>query len=101
MSSDHPANSDKRKYYHVACKQTFEEIGDGLVRVTTADGREGIFKSTGQWVEGELTEANLHMLVWTGGPRLPQDFRYRWTEIPIDISRPSGWPEHLERALSK
>ena len=101
MRSNYPANSDMRKYYYVAHKQTYEEIGDGLVRVTAADGRSGIFKSTGQWVEGELTEANLHMLVWTGGPRPAREFNYRWTEVPIDITRPSGWPEHFERALGK
>ena len=93
------SNQPLRKYYHVLGKHTFEEIGDGLVRVTDEEGRSGVFRWTGEYVEGELTQCSLHMLIWTGGPNLPKELNYRWPEVPADINRPSGWPEHLEKLL--
>ena len=86
-----------RKHRYGPMKQTFEEIPDGRVRVTADDGRWGIFHWNGPWIEGDLTQANVHMLVWTGGPDTPPEFRYRWSEVPVDPSRPSGWPEMYER----
>ena len=86
-----------RKYRYIPAKQTFEELPDGRVRVTADDGRWGIFRWNGPWIEGELTQANVHMLVWCGGPDTPAEFHYRWTDVPIDINRPSGWPEEYEK----
>jgi hypothetical protein len=88
-----------RKYRHVANKQLFEELGDGLVRVTTDEGKSGVFRWNGPWVEGELTECNHNMLIFCGGPTLPKACNYRWSEVPEDVNRPSGWPEELERIL--
>jgi len=85
------------RYPHM--KQTYYEVGDGTVRVVCDDGRQGLFNLDGRYIEGDLTQANLHMLVWTGGPRLPKDCTFRWNEVPMDIERPSGWPEHLEKTL--
>jgi hypothetical protein len=93
-------NQPKRKYYHVLGKKTFEELGDGLVRVTDDDGVSGVFRWTGEFVDGDLTECNLHMLIWTGGANLPKVMNYRWPEVPADINRPSGWPEELEELVS-
>lgn len=90
-----------RKYYYVALKQTYEELReDGKVRVTDENGRSGIFHYSGKYLDGELTQANTHMLVWCGGPTVPEECNYRWHEVPADIERSSGWPEHLERTLS-
>ena len=89
-----------RKYRHVAMKQTFEELPGGRVRVTADDGRWGVFDWRGPWIEGELTQANIHMLAWCGGVDLPPECRYRYGETPVDIDRPSGWPEPLEKLLA-
>jgi hypothetical protein len=88
-----------RKYYYVARKQTYEDVGDGTVRVTDENGRAGLFRWNGPYVEGDITQCNLHMLIWTGGPSLPPELNYRWTEVPASITRPSGWPEELEKLL--
>ena len=96
MSTD---KEPPRKYYHVLGKQTFEELSDGLVRVTDDEGRSGVFRWSGEHVEGELTQCNLHMLSWTGGPTVPKALNYRWPEVPADVNRPSGWPEALEKLL--
>jgi hypothetical protein len=39
------------------------------------------------------------MLNWTGGPTVPPECNFRWSTVPTDPSRPSGWPEPLERTL--
>ncbi len=88
-----------RKYSMRVNGQTYEELGEGLVRVTDADGTAGVFRSDGRWVEGDLRQANIHMLVFTGGPMIPQAFNYRWPEVPADPTRPSGWPEVHEQYL--
>jgi hypothetical protein len=89
-----------RKYRYVAFKQTYEELPGNRVRVTTDEGKTGIFQWNGPWIEGELTQANVHMLVWCGGPDIPPACRYRWGEVPIDVNRPTGWPEELENTLA-
>jgi hypothetical protein len=90
-----------RKYRYGAMKQTFEELPGGRVRVTCDDGPSGVFEWRGPWVEGDLTQANLHMLEWCGGPDLPPELRYRYQNMPVDIHRPSGWPEDLEKLLER
>jgi hypothetical protein len=88
-----------RKFILHLTRQTYEELGDGLVRITNPDGKTGVFKYTGEWVEGDVRDASLNMLVYTGGPDCHPDFTFRWTMLPADTSRPSGWPEKYERHL--
>jgi hypothetical protein len=60
-----------RRKVHPLSHAVYEELGDGLVRVTKGE-QQGVFKATGQYVEGDLTFADLHMLVWVGGRELPR-----------------------------
>jgi hypothetical protein len=96
-----PGRPDRplRRWRHPGKKQVFEEVGDGTVRVIADDGRTGIFELSGRYVMGDLTQASVHMIVWTGQPHLPEAFDYRWTLLPIDVERESGWPEVQERAI--
>ena len=89
-----------RKYVAAVNGETFEELPGGLVRATRSDGKSGVFHTDGRWVEGELRQTNMHMLMFTGGPRIPQQFNYRWFEVPVDTTRPSGWPAPLEEHLT-
>ncbi|MBV9994485.1 MAG: hypothetical protein JO127_04660 [Caulobacteraceae bacterium] len=85
-----------RKYYHVSARQTFEEVGDGVVRVTADDGRTGLFRWSGEWIEGELTQCSAQMLLWCGGPNLPPDMNFRWVEAPRHMGtseHPWPWPD--------
>jgi hypothetical protein len=59
-----------RKKQHPLSGTIYEDLGDGLVRVTRGEA-SGVFKTGGQWVEGDITQADLHMLVWVGGRELP------------------------------
>jgi len=88
-----------RRYTMHVSHQTYEEIGDGLVRVTNRDGKSGVFKFTGEWVEGDLRDASTTMLMYAGGPDVHPAFNFRWTKLPAAPDRPSGWPEAQERIL--
>lgn len=59
-----------RRKRHPLSGALYEDLGDGLVRVDK-NGSSGIFRANGTWVEGELTFADPHMLLWVGGRELP------------------------------
>lgn len=80
-------------------KQTFEQQADGTVKVTADDGRVGHFNPDGSYISGDLTQASMQMIVWVSDPWLPEECDYRWTQVPMDIDRPSGWPAELENTL--
>jgi len=89
-----------RRWRHPSMKQFFQQLEDGTVRVTGDDGRSGIFHVDGRYISGDLTQASKHMLVWTGQPELPEIYNYRWTLVPVDTDRPSGWPAEFEDGKS-
>lgn len=88
-----------RRYYCVPDKRIYHEQADGSVLVTDTDGRQGRFKPSGEWIEGELRQTNIHMLNWVGGHGLPRECNFRWVEYPYDPERPSTVPEDVERAM--
>ena len=64
-----------------------------MVKVTTPKGKTGRFTSDGDWLEGELTDANPHMCVWAGGAQLPennQTARLKDAGVPPDIIEKLG-----------
>jgi len=60
-----------RRKQHPLSGAIYEEIGDGIVRVEK-NGQVGIFRWDGRWLEGDLTYADPHMLIWVGGKPLPR-----------------------------
>ncbi|MFN8021496.1 MAG: hypothetical protein U0Q03_08215 [Acidimicrobiales bacterium] len=54
---------------HPFTRALYEQDGHGHVRVTR-DGKVGIFTTEGQWLDGELYEADPHLCGWVGGPKL-------------------------------
>ncbi len=50
----------------------YEKIDDDVVEVTTPKGVKGKFNANGDYLEGELTDANPHMILWAGGCQLPE-----------------------------
>ena len=71
-----------RKKRHPLSGAIYEDIGNGLVRVDKGD-QYGIFEAGGPWVEGDLTFADLHMLVWVGGRELPPELNVNQRRMPI------------------
>jgi len=59
-----------RKKQHPLSGAIYEELGDGRVRVDK-NGTVGVFRYDGAWLEGELTYADPHLLLWVGGTELP------------------------------
>ena len=100
IGDNHTPQWPLRRWRYPLKKQLFEEVGDGTVRVTCDDGRIGLFKADGTYISGDLTQASRQMLVWLTAPRLPEECDYRWNQVPVDLDRPSGWPERLEKTLA-
>ena len=71
-----------RKKVHPLSGAVYEDMGGGKVRVDKA-GKVGIFKTTGEYLEGELTFADLHMLVWVGGRELPAGMNVNQRLMPL------------------
>lgn len=61
-----------RRKRHPLSGTLYEEIGEGLVRVTR-NNASGVFRCDGRWLEGDVTQADLHMLVWVGAPNISGD----------------------------
>lgn len=65
---------------------TYSGLGDGRVRVDSDDGsRYGIFTWEGDWLEGDITQADLMMLQYIGGPDMPLDHDILWMMAPPQI----------------
>jgi hypothetical protein len=47
----------------------YEPDGQGRVRVSLG-ARTGLFTARGQWVSGDLREADIHLCGWVAGPRI-------------------------------
>jgi nitrite reductase/ring-hydroxylating ferredoxin subunit len=65
----------------------YEDLGGGRVRVEDPKtGNYGIFTWDGSWLEGDVTHADLHMLVYIGGKDLPEGKDRYWAMTPpIDL----------------
>lgn len=65
----------------------YADQGDGTVRVTDhKTGRWGRFRFDGVWLEGELSHADPHFLMFIGGPKLPpeMDIFYAMSPLPLE-----------------
>lgn len=68
---------------HPISGAVYESIGDGLVRVEDkAKGKSGVFRYDGTWIEGTMTYADPHMLMYIGGPDLPPGRDIFWAFLP-------------------
>jgi len=88
---------------------TYQAIEGGRVRVTNpVNGMYGVFKWDGEWIEGDVTHADLHFLRFVGGPDMPPEkdilwgffptegaetppaFAYAWGNVPEGMTRVVG-----------
>ncbi|MBU3993487.1 MAG: hypothetical protein KKA12_13210, partial [Alphaproteobacteria bacterium] len=83
MGTDNGKESDMRRAPHPITGGMYEELGDGKVRVENPKtGGHGIFKWDGTWLEGDVTYADPHMLVYIGGQDLPAGKDRYWGMTP-------------------
>ncbi len=68
-----------RREPHPLSGTYYEAIGDGKVKVQKEGSNAfGIFTWQGEWLEGEVTQADPQMLLYIGGPDLPRDHEILW-----------------------
>jgi hypothetical protein len=71
---------------HPFTGELYEEAGDTdgrrAVRVTTADGRVGLYRPDGSWLSGEKFDADPQLCIWIGGPRAPHRLVAREKRTP-------------------
>ena len=60
----------KRRVRHPLNGWVYEALDDGLVQVTTPQGKTGTFNSNAEPVEGEVGDVNPHLVEWIGGRQL-------------------------------
>ncbi|MDR2857817.1 MAG: aromatic ring-hydroxylating dioxygenase subunit alpha [Novosphingobium sp.] len=69
---------------HPISGAVYQEIEGGLVRVEDKEkGKSGLFTWDGAFVEGDLTQADLHFLRFIGGPTLPAEKDIIWNFLPV------------------
>ena len=72
-----------RREPHPISGAIYEELGKGRVRVENPkDGKQGVFGWQGEWIEGDLTHADPHFLLYVGGPNLPDGADVYWGIMP-------------------
>lgn len=54
---------------HPVSRALYEQDGRGNVRVML-DDKVGLFQRDGEWIEGEVFEADPEFCNWIGGPKL-------------------------------
>jgi len=68
---------------HPISGMMYEELGDGLVRVSR-NGSYGVFRYDGTHIEGDVTHADPHFLNYVGGPNLPEGADVFWAVQAVD-----------------
>lgn len=85
----------------------YECVADNVVQVTTPKGKTGKFTANGDWLEGELKDANPHMCDWAGGRQLPAGGpkpRGRDHAIPQEVRDklgPNAHPRTLQAEMQR
>jgi hypothetical protein len=65
-------DGDVTRIRHPLTGTIYESAGDGVVQVTTRDGRSGKFDRLATWIEGDTIDANPHMCIVVAGVQLPE-----------------------------
>ena len=72
-----------RREPHPLTGTIYEDLGEGRVKVQKSGSNAyGIFTWQGEWLEGEVTQADPQMLLYIAGPDLPRDHEVIWMSAP-------------------
>ncbi|WP_160289741.1 aromatic ring-hydroxylating oxygenase subunit alpha [Novosphingobium pentaromativorans] len=89
-----------RRLPHPITGMIYTDLGEGRVRVEDQNtGEYGIFRWDGLWLEGDMTQADLHYLVHVGGQNLPEGRDIYWAMLPTTQSpdEGQGGPDYASR----
>lgn len=68
---------------HPITGAVYQELEDGLVKVEDKErGKSGVFRWDGKHVEGDLTQADPHLLRFIGGPVMRKEKDIFWSFMP-------------------
>ncbi len=86
-----------RKRVHPFSGAIYERQDEDRVIVTDRTGRVGTFTKMGEWLDGELKQADPHLCLWVGGPLLDG-----MEDTPIEPEPPEGqepraWAANMRR----
>jgi phenylpropionate dioxygenase-like ring-hydroxylating dioxygenase large terminal subunit len=85
-----------KSFLHPISGHRFERLGENRVRVTHPNGKSGIFDMEANYIEGDVTSADLHMCNWVGGRIAPVD-----EDMPIAFSNVSAQAYRDEAASAR
>jgi hypothetical protein len=66
---------EKAGLRHGFSRALYQSIGENRVKVTSKDGVTGIFTGEGQWLEGDLYEADPELCIWLSAKRIDASHR--------------------------
>src|SRR5579863_10283464 len=86
-----------RREPHPLSGTIYEQLADGTVKVQKSNSDSyGVFSWQGEWLEGDVTQADPMMLLYIGGPDLPETHEVFWMnagsgiyadpEVPVDYT---------------
>lgn len=77
------ASTSLRREPHPLTGTIYEDLGEGRVKVQKQGSNAyGVFTWQGEWLEGEVTQADPMMLLYIAGPDLPRDHEVLWMAAP-------------------
>jgi nitrite reductase/ring-hydroxylating ferredoxin subunit len=80
---------------HPLSGAVYERVGDRRVRVTTPDGRVGLFTDDGTPIESEIGQVDPNMCDWIGGRQLPDA-----EGMPLPTGGGLGGAKNLRAAIA-
>ena len=78
------------KKLHMLSGAIYESAGDGVALVTRRDGSSGRFDANGNWLEGEVREADPHLCQWVAGRQLPAGMAANTKDLPMNVQGKEG-----------
>jgi len=79
------ATTSLRREPHPLTGTIYEDLGEGRAKVQKQGSNAyGIFTWQGEWLEGEVTQADPMMLLYISGPDLPRDHEVIWMAAPSE-----------------
>lgn len=78
-----------RTIKHPLSGAVYDLEADGTIRVRAKDGRVGTFDKNGNWLGGDVKQADPHLCLWIGGKELPNRFQQAAAAIKDEGSVPA------------
>ncbi len=78
-----------RTIKHPLSGAVYDLEADGTVRVQAKDGSIGTFDKNGNWLDGDVKQADPHLCLWIGGKELPNRFQQAAAAIKDEGSVPA------------